>query len=300
VYIDGSTPEVYPEIVDVLRAEADQGSRVGETRERLCITVHSSDPRTRMLYRPNFNLAFALQERAAYWFGKNPGHVERYNSKMEEFMYDDELHGSAYGRYFRHLPHDQINRVLTMLDDDPDTRRAVINVHNAYVEDYDGPDVACTIYLQPFIRGGNLHLVANLRSQDMLWGYPYDTQAFQWIQEMMAAELDVDLGHYWHIMNSCHFYTEMEGEIIETANNYEFDRADYDFNDSSVNGEMEKLESRLEEARNGGVPAFDLSQPYHDWLAAITSYEQRRFHDDPETAAALADRIERPAWRRWV
>lgn len=300
MYIDNTTPQAYPEIIRVLQDEPDQRSRVGETRERLSITVHSSNPRVRMLYRGGYNLAFALQERAAYWLGDNPGHVHRYNTQMERYMEDGELPGSGYGTRLRHVPHDQIERALQMLEERPDTRRAVINIHQAGVEDYDGDDVACTIYLQPFLRGGKLHMFACLRSQDMLWGYPYDTQAFQWIQEMMASALDAELGHYWHRMNSCHYYLDFEDKVTKTAQNYEFDSDDYDI-DETFSKQMRILDRCLYEARQGAVPAHaQLTQPFTDWVRVMTAYEQSRFHGNSGVAEDVASRIERGMWRDWA
>lgn len=299
--LEKSTPEAYPEIIDHLSELDSQGSRIGGTREELGVVVQSDDPRERMLYRPNYNLAFALQERAAFWLGQNPGHVERYNSNMERYVQDDgKMRGSAYGRYLRHLPHDQIERAIRMLDESPETRRAVMNIHNANFEDYDCNDVACTIYLQPMIRDDELHMFANLRSQDMLWGYPYDTQAFQWIQEMMAARLDVDLGSFTYYINSCHYYLDFEDVVLESREEYDVDRSEHSIPDRPE-ACMDELQRILYDARAGAVvDPSSLPQPFQDWANVITAYEQHRFHDDDVQAEKVSDRIERPAWRSWM
>lgn len=307
VQFTGTTPAVYPSIIKMLEETSDQDSRIGGTREAPVVTVHSYDPRERWLTRPGINWAFGLQESFAYWMGQNPGHVERYNSQMENYMYDEILHGSAYGRYLRHFPHDQIERVLHMLEENPNTRRAVINIHNAYVEDYDGPDVACTIYLHPFVRDGKLHMVANLRSQDMLWGYPYDTQAFQWMQEVMAGVLGVELGEYWHIMNSAHYYTEYEDKVLESA--YRSSGAqlpDCRLDRESTAFVMNGLKEGLQKARDGDIPYATMSTLsnvsgfYADWLCVMTAYEQKRFHDDAEAAAQIAKMITTKPLKSWA
>lgn len=305
----GSTPSVYPAIIRYLQDLDEQDSRAGGTREQMMVAVQSTDPRERWLDRKEINWAFGLQECFAYWNGLNPGHVERYNSQMEEYMYDGKLHGSAYGRYLRHIPHDQIERVLSMLSESPSTRRAVINIHQASVEDYDGPDVACTIYLHPFIRDDELHMVANLRSQDMLWGYPYDTHAFQWIQELLAGCLKLDVGDYWHVMNSCHYYTDYEDRVFESARDcgfYSMPDARIDYDD--MNLVMSRLGFGLSVARKGWIPSGHVQELeeagygfYADWLRMMTTYEQQRFYGALQDAAdEMREEISVRAFSDWL
>lgn len=300
----GTTSQVYPEIVDHLHDCNVKESRAGDTREDLVVKVVSKNPRERMLFRPKANWAFGLQEAFAYWNGRNPGHVQRYNSKMEDFMYDGELHGSAYGRYMRQLPHDQIKRVIHQLRENPDTRRALINIHNAYVEDYDRGDVACTIYLQFLIRDGDLHAIANLRSQDMLWGYPYDVHAFQWIQEVLAGILDVGLGTYTHIMNSCHYYTDFEDRVLDSADAATWtESSDIRLDQKTLKDVMVHLDSGLASARDGYIPNIEISylqersQYYADWLRTMTAYEQYRFHSGDWD---FTDQVETAPFAAWL
>lgn len=300
--IEDTTPRAYPRVIDTL--DSGQESRYGDTKEEHMVIVRSDNPRERIMFREGINLAFGLQECFAYWNGLNPGYVQRYNEKMKEFMYDGELHGSAYGRYFRRLPHDQIARVLQQFEDNMHTRRAIINVHNAYVEDYDKGDVACTIYLHPIIRDGELHMTANMRSQDMLWGYPYDVHAFQWIQEALAGILDVDLGTYTHVMNSCHYYTEKEDEVIQSAKDCEWDEyPDCRLSINELNSVMDRMHMSLDRARGGQVPHHlvelvdEKSTFYADWLRTMIAYEQARFHDGD---ASIANEITTSPFREYL
>ena len=303
----GTTSQAYPAIISMLSDEPEDDSRVGGMRERLNVTVVSENPRDRMLRRPGINWAFGLQEAFAYWNGLNPGYVQRYNSQMENYMRDGELEGSAYGRYFRKLPHDQIQRVIDQLTTSPETRRAVINVHNAKYEDYDGPDVACTIYLQFILRDGELNLIANMRSQDMLWGYPYDVQAFQWLQEVVAGILDADLGRYVHTMNSCHYYTEFEKKVISSKNNATSTvLPDCRLDERDLDNVMQTLGTVLWFARNGyTVDHFldqldDVSTFYGDWARVMLAYEHRRFHENEDYARDVIDNITVDAFADWI
>jgi len=217
---EGTTPRAQADVIRALRCMEERPSRAGDMREQLAVLVKSPDPRERYLFREKFNLAFQLQEHWAYWAGANPGHVERYNTNMKTWVDEEtgKMPGSAYGDRMRNTAgHDQVARAIEQLRESPETRRAQIVVSQPHVEQYDSNDVSCTSYLHPFFRDGRLHMVATLRSQDMYWGYPYDTANIQWIQEVMAGLLDAELGEYWHLMDSCHYYTDFEDEVMAVA-----------------------------------------------------------------------------------
>lgn len=285
--IHATTNEAYRPVVDMLAEQTHQSSRVGGTKEQLMVAVQSDNPRDRVMLRPGINWAFGLQESFAYWAGQNPGHVERYNTNMKQFMTDGKLEGSAYGRYLREIPHDQISRVKQQLRDNESSRQAVINFHQSGIERYDGPDVACTIYLQFLIRDGELHCTANMRSQDMLFGYPYDVQAFQWLQEVLAGHLDVELGTYTHIMNSCHYYTEREEQILEAAEHMlGYETPEVLVNEEDHQHAMGMLNTGLSSVRDGSRASTiedqldEVHTYYGDWLRMMTAYEAYRFHDE--------------------
>jgi len=306
--VEATTPEAWPEIINALSDEPAEGSRAGGMRERLCVTVRSNDPRERWLLRDDsFNMAFALQESFAYWEGLNPGHVDRYVD-MSEWMVDGELPGSAYGDRMRNtIGHDQLERVERQLRDKPSTRRAVVHVHQPAIEDYDGPDVSCTDSIQFIARDGELHMRATVRSQDMYWGYAYDTQNNQYILEAMAGRLGLDVGEYVHEMTSCHYYTDFEEDALDAIGSHASMaagdmRLDADEHDEA----MQILGMGLDTARGGSIPdlAIDeldrLSRRYGDWLRTMTVYEMRRFHDEPAAADETAAGVSTPPFARWL
>lgn len=280
--IHATTNQAYPLIVQMLRDQQSQSSRAGGTREKLGVAVRSPDPRDRIMMRPKINWAFGLQESFAYYSGQNPGHVERYNTQMKNYMTDGKLEGSAYGRYLRHIPHDQIERVISQLRENEATRQAVINFHQSGVERYDGPDVACTVYLQFIAREGELNLIAAMRSQDMLFGYPYDVQAFQWLQEVIAGRLGLELGFYEHRMNSCHYYTEREEQVLETLDEFKaFKTPDCRLDDGKMGTVATLMEKSLEAIRHDEMPyniMQDIDSTYYcDWIRMMAAYENERY-----------------------
>ena len=75
-------------------------------------------------------------------------------------------------------------------------------------------DVPSTLSLQFFIRDDELHLVAHMRSSDLILGIAYDVPAFTLLQELMAFELGVKVGSYTHVSNSLHIY-ERHYDMVE-------------------------------------------------------------------------------------
>jgi hypothetical protein len=73
-------------------------------------------------------------------------------------------------------------------------------------------DVPCTISIQLLIRDRKLHMIVNMRSNDVVWGLPYDVFSFTCLQEAflyMLQERGVpvdDLGSYHHHAGSLHIY----------------------------------------------------------------------------------------------
>lgn len=86
------------------------------------------------------------------------------------------------------------------------------NNHNAVV----GTGVIvhnCTVMHHYMIRNGRLNLTVYMRSNDLLWGFPYDVSAFCFLQQAMAAMLNVGIGTYTHIAGSLHSYDSKENEL---------------------------------------------------------------------------------------
>jgi thymidylate synthase len=58
-----------------------------------------------------------------------------------------------------------------------------------------------------------------MRSNDLLWGFPYDINGFCFIQEFLASVLGLELGTYTHIVGSLHLYTERENSLLNILSN---------------------------------------------------------------------------------
>jgi thymidylate synthase len=115
----------------------------------------------------------------------------------------------------------QYKYILELLKRDPDTRQAVFNINNYHEDHHDSLDIPCTCSLQFLVRGGKLNLVVYMRSNDLLWGTPYDVSQFTFIQECFAGILGLELGTYTHFVGSLHIYKKDEEKFIKILQNDE-------------------------------------------------------------------------------
>ncbi len=196
-------------------------------RENLFTSFVITNPRDRLLYVPerNFPLDYVMAEILWYVSGNNQTEwISNYSAFWKAISDDGVTANSAYGArifhahdYHHHHPegdrHSELPRGWTQwqyvkdeLTRDPDSRRAVIHIRQPQDSYMAKKDVPCTLNLQFFIRDKKLHLVVQMRSNDLILGTALDVPAFTFMQEMMAMELGVELGYYYHTSNSMHVY----------------------------------------------------------------------------------------------
>ncbi len=189
------------------------------------------NPRNRLITSPirNVNYGFGVGELCWYLRGdKDLETMRYYNKRMIQFSDDGFTINSAYGnRIFKDrysakppLPRSygisQFDLVVEELKKDPDSRRAVMHINEPgdllRAVEQGSKDVPCTMSLQLLIRDRKLHMHVLMRSNDVVWGMPYDVFSFTCLQETFLYKLQEagvpvdDLGSYHHTAGSLHIY----------------------------------------------------------------------------------------------
>jgi len=67
-------------------------------------------------------------------------------------------------------------------------------------------DYPCNSFLQFRFKGGKLNLYIFRRSNDIVWGIPYNVIQFSYLLEMMCGWLDVEMGYVSEYITSLHVY----------------------------------------------------------------------------------------------
>jgi len=210
----------------MIRDESDfiSSPRGMKIKEKLGVQFRIRNVRDRLpcIEARNFSLSYFVAETLWYMSGSNSTEwISRYASFWKDISDDGKTANSAYGaRIFKLHPRiadgglNQWEYVKSELKRDSDSRRAVIHIRTPDDSLHAVKDVPCTLALQFFIREGKLHLHVNMRSSDIILGIAYDVPAFTTMQEILANELNVELGEYVHTSNSLHCY-ERDFEMLD-------------------------------------------------------------------------------------
>jgi thymidylate synthase len=227
----------------LLDPDCESAPRGKPIKELIAASFTLTDPRNRLIMSParNVNYGFAVGELC--WYVRGDTDLETmvyYNKRMSQFSDDGKTINSAYGarifndRWFGPSTRaggfsdgeSQLDNVIRELIRDPDSRRAVIHVNHS--DDlrkavvFGSKDVPCTMSLQLLIRDRKLHMHVLMRSNDVVWGMPYDVFSFTCLQEAFLYRLQEagvpvdDLGCYHHTAGSLHLYDthyEMAGKV---------------------------------------------------------------------------------------
>lgn len=174
-------------------------------------TIRNPADRTPYLATRRSNIIFNHAEALWYLTGRDDlDMIAHYAPVLRNLSTDGHtLTGTAYGpRLFGATAPDgrsQFDRVIDLLREDPDSKRAAMIVMRPdELVDSGNPDVACTLGLQLMLRGGELHMTAYMRGNDAVIGLLGDTFAFTFIQELAALQLGVQIGTYTHHVGSMH------------------------------------------------------------------------------------------------
>jgi thymidylate synthase len=230
---------------------------------------------------------------------KDVDFVAYYMNRWRQFVDDPtQVRGGCYGyRVFgEEEGQNQWGRVIHLLKIDPNTRRAVLNFHDpSSVLDPCRKDVSCACTLQFLLRGGRLDAIGHMRSNDAVWGLPYDVFFHTMLQELAAVILGVELGSYTHFVGSMHIYArhfEMAREVLASNQDAPIEMQPLDSPDS--------LDVFLEGERSirgsGRVPtnAESLSNFWLNLLDVVTWHRAVKFpheHVSPLTSESPYSRL---------
>jgi thymidylate synthase len=182
------------------------------TRELMGVHLRLKHPRRRLVATPParvLNAAFAAAETVWILSGSDDPWIYTYNQRLPEFADDGVLRG-AYGPRLRRWDGvvDQLDRVSRLLESDPDTRRAVIQLYNPGRVRNVHRDVPCTLGYRFYLRQGRLDMHTSMRSQDLWLGFGYDIFAATVLHELVAGWASARLGDYNLHVDSLHLYDD--------------------------------------------------------------------------------------------
>lgn len=149
------------------------------------------------------------------WFLKGETNVKYLQDNgvriWNEWASDTGELGPIYGYQWRSWPSvsgkkiDQISQVLESLKSNPDSRRHIVSAWNVgEIENMALPP--CHILFQFYVADGKLSCQLYQRSADIFLGVPFNIASYAILMQMMAQELNLELGDFVHTLGDAHIY----------------------------------------------------------------------------------------------
>jgi thymidylate synthase len=269
-----------------------------KTLELYPVAFSLTRPRSRCITNPprRWSLPLAIGEFCWHVSGSDEiDFISYYAPRWRDYSEDGAtIRGSCYGhKLFVQSPESQWDRLTKLLRVDPATRRAMVSfsqlgeVLNAEVK-----DVACASSLQFMLRAGRLHAFAHMRSNDAVWGLPYDVFLFTMLQELLASQLGVGLGNYYHFAASMHLYERHFALARKIAEN-DF-ASSFEMPPVREVGELPKFLA-FESCIRSGVPLSELPESRHlnlYWRQLLAVLDWHRTAQRQDSTARANDIIE--------
>jgi len=136
----------------------------------------------------------------------NPGN----SYKVRDQIWSEFLHHGTFAYTYSERISPQLDRIIEELKKNPDTRQAIIEIHNNLQYDLDSlggvARVPCSMHYQLMVREGALDLIYIMRSCDFLTHFPVDIWLAIELQHYIAQELSLKPGIFSYFTGSLHAY----------------------------------------------------------------------------------------------
>lgn len=197
----------YPRLIELCETEGELVSpRAKPCRELRPVVIRTYEGSE--LADAGFSYRFADAEAAAYLAGwDDVAWLARFNPTIGRFSDDGRTFHGAYGKRLEH----QLKHAVAKLQSDRDSRQVVLPIFQAGDLWVSSKDIPCNTQLLLKLRQDHLHLTAIVRSQDVIWGLPYDHHAWWAMALQLAKIIGVGVHSVTHFIDSLHLYEPSAG-----------------------------------------------------------------------------------------
>jgi len=184
-------------------------------------------PMERVLFCPHRQANPYLHVMEALWMlggGQHVGFLSQFSKNMMNYAEPDTLLiNGAYGhRWRRHFGRDQLMGVIRELQGNHESRQAVVAMYDPTVDwQSKWRDRPCNTHIYFRVREGKLDMTVCNRSNDLVWGAcGANFVHMTYMQEFLAAALNLRVGRYWVMTNNLHVY-EPHFHLLESIGNHD-------------------------------------------------------------------------------
>jgi thymidylate synthase len=189
------------------------GVEFGDTKALFNVGFYITNPTDRKIVNKErkWNEEYAEAEWQWYLSGdpNTKALGEIYGKVPEIWKLMEDSRGNVNSNYgWQWKRNDQINCVINMLKEYPETRQAAISIYDCKEWDSYEYDTPCTYAIQFTIIHGRLDMCVTMRSNDLWYGFCNDQYQFSKLQEMVSGQLNIEPGVYYHFAHNMHLYND--------------------------------------------------------------------------------------------
>jgi len=169
-----------------------------------------SNPTEREIKTPWRKWSPKYAEREWQWYlsqNRSVEEIKKYAPTWDKMHGGDNLVNSNYGWQWGR--NNQLDKTIEQLKKNPNTRQAWISIFDGKEKDqyqFDTPCTMCVGFSVNPTTPNKLDMTVVMRSCDLVFGFCNDQYCFSKLQELVAKELNMQVGTYFHFAHDLHIY----------------------------------------------------------------------------------------------
>jgi thymidylate synthase len=167
------------------------------------------DPSKNLIETKDRKWSKAYADREWEWYlsqNRSVAEIKKHAPIWDKMHNGDNLVNSNYG--FLWNENNQLEKVIDKLRKDPLTRQAFLTIYDGKNIESFKHDTPCTLSIGFVVDEGLLCMTVMMRSNDLWYGFCNDQYCFSNLMKMVASELNLDTGWYYHYATDMHLYKQ--------------------------------------------------------------------------------------------
>ena len=190
-----------------------EGINFGDTKALFNVGFYITDPMDNKIINKERNWKLDYAKAEWKWYLSEMRNIstlgEIYGKVPEIWKRMANSDGNVNSNYgWQWSRNDQIDYVIDLLRQQPNTRQAAITILDMKEHDTFTFDTPCTYAVQFTIVHGRLDMCVTMRSNDLWYGFCNDQYQFSNMQDMISLELGIKPGTYYHFAHNMHLYND--------------------------------------------------------------------------------------------
>ena len=190
-----------------------EGIDFNNTKALFNVGFYITDPKDRKIINKERNWKEDYAEAEWQWYLSGDRNIKAlgdiYGKVPEIWKRMADADGNVNSNYgWQWKRNGQIDWVVSLLGQVPDTRQAAISIYDCKEHDTFTFDTPCTYAIQFTIVHGRLDMCVTMRSNDLWYGFCNDQYQFSKLQEMVSKRLKIETGIYYHFAHNMHLYND--------------------------------------------------------------------------------------------